>query len=219
MAVGNLDQATHGTVAAPSLTYSSAESLNSGISVALRSLPAPTPTPTPLVTPSAVPTQTPVTTVSLVQHCYGEDRVGNGETSASIALCSSPTNGHLILIQVVTNGQTFTAQTLPIIPPSGYTQIRADYFNSDSQDYGSMAEYYHVWQTGDPTTVSFSFATPITPNWSVSEWSGFNLSNPIGTTVAQGTNAGRNTAITVPSLTLQSAGSAVVMYAGGELLR
>ncbi|HEV3112148.1 MAG TPA: hypothetical protein VGY99_16805 [Candidatus Binataceae bacterium] len=35
--------------------------------------------------------------------------------------------------------------------------------------------------------MSFSFATPITPNWSVSEWSGFNLSNPIGTTVAQGT--------------------------------
>jgi hypothetical protein len=216
MAVGNLDQATHGTVAAPSLTCSSAESLTSGISVALRSLPAATQTPTPLVTPSAVPTQTPVTTVSLVQHCYGEDRVGNGETSASIALCSSPTNGHLILIQVVANGQTFTSQTLPIIPPSGYTQIRADYFNSNSPSSGSMAEFYHLWQSGDPTTVSFSFSTPVTPNWSVSEWSGYDATNPIGATVTQGTNAVRESAVTVPSLTLQSSGSAVVMYAGGE---
>jgi len=42
----------------------------------------------------------------LVRHCYGQDRV-MGENSANVALCSNPANGDLIVIQVVTNGQSF----------------------------------------------------------------------------------------------------------------
>ena len=112
------------------------------------------------------------TSPKLVRHCYGQDRVGLGETSANVTLCANPSDGDLILIQLVANGGPFDIDTLPIAPPAGYQQIRADYFNASGHGYGAMAEFYHIWHTGDPTAVTFSFFTPVAPNWSISEWSG-----------------------------------------------
>ena len=119
---------------------------------------------------------------------------------------------------MVAAGSASGIETLPITAPPGYTQIRADYFNPAGHSYGAMAEFYRIWHTGDPTTLTFIFSALITPNWSISEWSGYNPAAPIGANSGQNTNGFRSVVIAAPSITLQAAGSAVVTYAGGENL-
>jgi chitodextrinase len=160
-----------------------------------------------------ISTSTPGTGL-LVASTIGSDRVGTA-TSESISL-PTVSNGNIVLVQLGINTTDIGSALDPgtIVAPSGYHLVTIATSTAGGA-YATQAIYWHLFQTGDPTSVTFQWTNAGTPTWTASTWTGINTSSPIDT-FAVNRGSSRGTSITIPSINLASTNNGVIAFGLAE---
>jgi hypothetical protein len=116
--------------------------------------------------------------------------IGSG-TSLSVTLPSSVKSGDIILIIIT------AVANVSFTPPNGYTIIGSKIISG----LITTAIYYHVWQNGDPTSLTFTWGgSSVQASAICGAYTGVDNTNPIDANNGQANSAATN--ITFPSITV-----------------
>lgn len=123
-------------------------------------------------------------------------------TNVNVALGAGVADGDLVIVNINLN------DAIALTPPAGYIQlVQESYFGGSASD----TVFYHVWHTGDPTTVNFSWTGSKSGSYQTSAYSGAD-STPVLVQAVQANGSG--TMATSPSVTPTSVGDMLLMIYG-----
>ena len=122
--------------------------------------------------------------------------------SGTVSLPAGIANNNIVIVVFNVPNPAGTSCT----PPTGYTLIEA------ADAFSGVMIYYHIWQTGDPTSVTFTFSDTPENAWAAIAYSGNATSSPIDKFSATSSSSG--TTFTAPSVTTTAAGDMLLMIYG-----
>jgi hypothetical protein len=117
-------------------------------------------------------------------------KIATNATSHSLALRTTPQVGNMLVAAI-----TWRSNPGTIGAPSGWTEAVV---NTNPSSLARDAIYYKVYESGDPTTITFTNSVTAITNFTIQEITGVDPTNPVDVTSSANSGAASTTTVAIP---------------------